>query len=447
MTLYIGNDEISKKIILENISGGGIDLPEISEITKGKILGNDGSTLSWVDESDYIASEFNQTLDISSVTNCITKIPQDIKLELTDGTLTLKAGSKVYDGAGNVINITKDYTVDTSSGNGVVGVFYSKTQDKVWANQLVSTATSGETPPTGSGMFYNTVTKSVDFYKDGVLDESDWSLPLAIITVNEGTSTSIEQVFNGFGYIGSTIFALPGVEGLSPNGRNADGSLNNIKSVTSKVVLHNSHTSINNWPIILKNDSSMYPLSDYLEADTYPYQPATGKWYSYYSKKDNKIYQSDNGSVWVQSYGYIMGKLSTDTSFKITSFSPKNIFQAVDRNDTEWASTASKPSDRYVDLTLQASGTQYTAPANGWFYTKYTKNSETATQSMILGFSSEDIDGLGNFITMGMNSLVTNTYYRINQPIKAGKKMRFSYQKANANDTIVLGFCYDEGAK
>lgn len=66
---------------------------------------------------------------------------------------------------------------------------------------------------------------------------------------------------------------------------------------------------------------------------------------------------------------------------------------------------------------------------------------------MILGFSSEDIDGLGNFITMGMNSLVTNTYYRINQPIKAGKKMRFSYQKANANDTIVLGFCYDEGAK
>ena len=32
------------------------------------------------------------------ITNCITKIPQDIKLELVDGTLTLKAGSKIYDG-------------------------------------------------------------------------------------------------------------------------------------------------------------------------------------------------------------------------------------------------------------------------------------------------------------------------------------------------------------
>ena len=30
------------------------------------------------------------------ITNCITEIPQDIKLELNNGILTLKAGSKVY---------------------------------------------------------------------------------------------------------------------------------------------------------------------------------------------------------------------------------------------------------------------------------------------------------------------------------------------------------------
>ena len=60
-------------------------------------------------------------------------------------------------------------------------------------------------------------------------------------------------------------------------------------------------------------------------------------------------------------------KLLVFNSGRITSFSPKNVFQAVDRNDTEWASTAGKPSNKYVDLTLQASGTKYTAPANGWF--------------------------------------------------------------------------------
>ena len=35
-------------------------------------------------------------LNTTQITNCITEIPQDIKLELVDGTLILKAGSKVY---------------------------------------------------------------------------------------------------------------------------------------------------------------------------------------------------------------------------------------------------------------------------------------------------------------------------------------------------------------
>ena len=425
MTLYIGNDEISKKIILENISGG-IDLPEISEITKGKILGNDGSTLSWVDESDYIASEFNQTLDISSVTNCITKIPQDIKLELTDGRLTLKAGSKVYKGDGSVINISSDISspYDFNSTN----VFVAVTASGKGINFSFSVS-SGDTPPEGTSsrrFWYDTTNKIVKNYAPGSSDYEECSLPIAVVTVSGGAITSIDQVFNGFGYIGSTVFALPGVEGLIPNGRNVDGSLNNIKFTTTDVITYTPTTGTYNVLLVLtSNRFSWNSTAEYLQ-------------------NENRILNRDTNTY--INNGIILG-YSKIVSGRITSFNPKTTFQAVDRNDTEWASTASKPSDRYVDLTLQASGASYTAPANGWFYTKYTKNSESATQSMILGFSSEDIDGFGNFITMGMNSLVTNTYYRINQPIKAGKKMRFSYQKANTNDTIVLGFCYDEGAK
>ena len=37
-----------------------------------------------------------QFLNKTQITNCITEIPQDIKLELNNGVLTLKAGSKVY---------------------------------------------------------------------------------------------------------------------------------------------------------------------------------------------------------------------------------------------------------------------------------------------------------------------------------------------------------------
>ena len=379
-------------------------------------------------------------LSTSQITNCITKIPQDIKLELSeDGTLTLKAGSKVYvpNGAGifDEVVIQNDISRNTiGSGSGQFQIYYTASTNALNYGFPGNTS-SGTTPPT-SGLFYKIDTNSIDYYNNNTITISKYSFPLCTITASNGKIISLDQVFNGFGFMGNILFALPNVEGLAPNGRNADGSLNNIKSVTSKVVLHNSHTSINNWPIILKNDSSMYPLSDYLEADTYPYQPATGKWYSYYSKKDNKIYQSDNGSVWVQSYGYIMGKLSTDTSFKITSFSPKNIFQAVDRNDTEWASTASKPSDRYVDLTLQASGTQYTAPANGWFLLN-----KSIVQAEV-----------GEYINIWVNDIL---WAKVNSPIshqtclsvsvKKGDVCRIDYSASGETNTFK--FCYDEGVK
>lgn len=50
---------------------------------------------------DNLTTDLNNKANINlsnstAITNCITEIPQDIKLELNNGTLTLKAGSKVY---------------------------------------------------------------------------------------------------------------------------------------------------------------------------------------------------------------------------------------------------------------------------------------------------------------------------------------------------------------
>ncbi|MBO7733689.1 MAG: hypothetical protein J6S67_14085, partial [Methanobrevibacter sp.] len=56
----------------------------------------------------------------SNVSNCITEIPQDVKLELNNGTLTLKAGSKVYvpNGAGvfNEVVIASDINISMGTG-------------------------------------------------------------------------------------------------------------------------------------------------------------------------------------------------------------------------------------------------------------------------------------------------------------------------------------------
>ena len=51
---------------------------------------------------------------------------------------------------------------------------------------------------------------------------------------------------------------------------------------------------------------------------------------------------------------------------KITSFAPKLPFRAADYNDKPTISGWSMPSNKYIDLTLGASGSTYTVPANGW---------------------------------------------------------------------------------
>ena len=63
------------------------------------------------DQQFYITPDLdtNPGLIQDYMSNCITKIPQHINLELsTDGTLTLKAGSKVYYGDNSFTIIQQD---------------------------------------------------------------------------------------------------------------------------------------------------------------------------------------------------------------------------------------------------------------------------------------------------------------------------------------------------
>ena len=100
---------------------------------------------------------------------------------------------------------------------------------------------SGDTQPTAStqtAYWYDTANNVIKRTLD---TGSSWSvlqnatLPICVATFNAGVATSIDQVFNGFGYIGNTMFALPGVSGLIPNGRNADGTLNNTAVTVSSL--------------------------------------------------------------------------------------------------------------------------------------------------------------------------------------------------------------------
>lgn len=223
-------DNVETAPILDQTIGD--DLADLGDQVAGieeKIPSNASATNQLATESDIT----------NKITNCLTEIPQDIKLELNNGTLTLKAGSKVYvpNGAGvfNELTLTADKT-STQTPNDTRMYFYNGSYIEKFP---IAQCFSGSSAPSGyTYMFWYDTTNNVvkKTSNSGSTWESGWSLPFCIATASGGALTSIDQVFNGFGYIGSTIFALPGVKGLVPNGRNADGTLKSVLIQINSVI-------------------------------------------------------------------------------------------------------------------------------------------------------------------------------------------------------------------
>ena len=290
----------------------------------------------------------------TKVSNCITEIPQDIKLELNNGTLTLKAGSKVYvpngfesDGTTNKFDVKiigQDLTV-TFDNTRQKGVIISPNNTMVHGNLADHFISSSTAPSISWGYWYDLTNNQIKWTNDGTTWISGYSLPICIATGTKGSVTSIDQVFNGFGYIGSTVFALPGVKGLIPNGRNADGSLKSIEFTVNNV-LTITQTSDRNYYITLNSNSIAAPTYSEFGFD-----------------EENNYITFNNTKINLCNAGNI-----TYSNGKITSFTPKTVFHALDYNDKSTISGWSMPSSRYIDLTLGSSDTFYIAPANGYFY-------------------------------------------------------------------------------
>lgn len=318
-------------------------------------------------------------------TNYITEIPQDIKLELNNDTQTLKAGSKVYVPNGknadgslrfDVIVIGSDIVHNyqsTTTGQTMLFLYPSRVIGAYFydGDGISQGYYSGSTAPSGYTYmtWYDTTNNFVKYTDNG---GSTWtsgcSLPIAIGSYSN-TWTSIDQVFNGFGYIGSTVFALPGVKGLIPNGRNEDGSLKNIEFETSKVLTFTDNLVNRPAKLFINNNEFFIWGSDnnnVVYLDTRP-SVAPNIWCRAYIKDENKWLYAAETTEWKSEYLCVdAGDLFMDSNSKITSFQPKLPFRAVDYSDSSWIAAQVLPSGKYIDLTLGATGSNYTAPANGW---------------------------------------------------------------------------------
>jgi len=131
-------------------------------------------------------------------------------------------------------------TIPAYTYSGPASTMFFAKEDSTQVATTIAIA-SGETSPGEGYNFWYDTSANIIKYSSSVNDNWDsggWSLPLGLGLRSSGIYTSLEQIFNGFGYIGSTIFSLPDVKGLIANGKNSDGSLHNIAFTTSEINMY-----------------------------------------------------------------------------------------------------------------------------------------------------------------------------------------------------------------
>lgn len=255
-------------------------------------------------------------LSDKNITNCITAIPQDIKLALVDGVLTLKAGSKLYKANGESVMISEDINASLA-GTVTNALAFFRTDIKQFYTidkpRIFSGATAPENPSSGT-TWLDTTAKDVKVY-DGIRWVSEVSLSVCSYNSTDGKVTAVTQVFNGMGYIRNSVYALPGVKGLIPNGFNADGSLNSGEFEVSNVLISTNTGSTDKRNIVFNNGWMGHPRQ------------------SYYNIGDNHNYRTNDAETGIQMTNTVIAAEVEYVKGEVTRLTPKTAFHAVDYND------------------------------------------------------------------------------------------------------------------
>lgn len=319
-------------------------------------------------------SALDSTLDYSRITNCLLEVPQKIKLELNNGVLTLKAGSKVivpngtsYEektasvdcGMQNVPSVDGQYMLFDNGDLASASLRYA----------LVSGCVSGATAPDDTSVcWYNTTDNLIQVYQDDAWI-GNRTFPLCIFTVLNGVISSIDQVFNGFGFIGSTWWVDKGVKALISNGYNDDGTINN--EIVETTFVHTANVAATNRLICLHKSGKIESIvkDNYFISEEQPnyaavnsnlwFNPKTLEWKTYNSTSGKWIeklslpiaWDNKNSDGQITEYGFYQNK-----PVRLLSYD-----DIADKVDKAQAVEACMPDySAGIEVTLP-----FTAPTNG----------------------------------------------------------------------------------
>ena len=425
------------------------DLSNISEAGKEVIRETAGS--------DYHLTQ-------NQITNCLLEVPQRVNVELNNGTLTLKAGSVVIVpygtsaptlevgdplNGGEIVDISWDgqklfyfvkYDSDkskTSNINEKLFILVGSTGNATKSGLLATF--SGNTVPTSglqptNNMWYDTANNLIKYTSNGGISwsQSYSSLPFCITTVSSNKISSIDSIFNGFGFIGSTIWCDKGVKGLAADGRNSDGSLKNIEFETEYVTTNTRTWAVGSYmPQYATISAATKGInaiisSYYFEQEEKPDITGHVLWFN---TRENVMYWQNNDNVWTKVNNikvFNINNTQTYTDGKIDIISEvKQPFRAVDYNDTGFISNQSAPSQNVIEMSLGTSGTVYTAPTDGYFFVS--KKSTASNQSL----------GVGGFdISYTSFSSAANQNLNLSIRVGAGNKVKIEYSLGGVTNSF-----------
>lgn len=340
----------------------GIDQSTPSAPFQGSIDANE--TTLYIDGRLWLANDAVKAKDLylggqklayaflgTKNSNCITHIPQDINFEIVNGTTpTLYAGSEVwvpYGKAAPALNIgdslnsgiitaiswdenklfykvrydtdlSIDITDDPASAEFITSI--SPAHSFWWFNPHYSQ----DTAPSDFGQYALWYDTSENIAKITIDSGATWqnygSLPIGVFTMaGTGATKKVKHVFNGFGFIGSTAYALPGVKGLMADGLNEDGSYKSVERTFDKMVMRTMAFDRSAFYGVVLDGEYTIQGDNYMEAAELPAAPDG---YAFcYRKSDNTLWWTLNNNTWVQYHGLPIGFWTTSTG-GISNFNP-----------------------------------------------------------------------------------------------------------------------------
>lgn len=260
---------------------------------------------------------------------------------------------------------------------------------------------------------------------------------------NKITNCILEAPMPYFSITGTNITLKKGLRVLMPNGRNSDGTLKNLEFTLNKDITSGLVTGSNIRPrvVFIQANGMMAVTKEcvfYLHSlgelpETLPNTLQTHA----YCELENKWFLSRTGTTTAQWEEWLECPImeyqprSDGQTPSTLTFSTLDILKRFDKFEISgWG----MPSNRYIDLTLGASGTTYTAPVNGWFY--FTVKSSASSNFLSVQNQSVGIH------TQGWTHRANADLQHFVPAIK-GQKVAIYYESAN---TAGYGrFIYAEG--